>query len=65
MPAAGLFQLDSFRGGMLASLLRQIAQIAPVYALAIFLEETAGWSAAETGWVFAASAIGAVIAGVH
>jgi EmrB/QacA subfamily drug resistance transporter len=59
----GLFKLDSFRGGMLASLVRQIAQFTTVYALAIFLEETAGWSAAETGWVFAASAIGAVIAG--
>lgn len=58
----GLFKLNSFRGGMLASLLRQIAQFAPVYALTIFLEETAAWSVAETGWVFASSAIGAVIA---
>lgn len=59
----GLFKLHSFRGGMLASLARQIAQFAPVYALAIFLEETAGWPASKTGQVFVASAIGAVIAG--
>lgn len=59
----GLFKLHSFRGGMLASFSRQIAQFAPIYALAIFLEETAGWTASETGQVFVVSAIGGVIAG--
>jgi MFS family permease len=59
----GLFGLHSFRGGMLASLARQIAQFAPIYALAIYLEETAEWSALETGMVFVGSAVGAVIAG--
>jgi MFS family permease len=59
----GLFEFHSFRGGMLASLARQIAQFASVYALAIYLEETAGWSAKQTGLVFLSSAIGAVIAG--
>lgn len=58
-----LFESYSFRGGMLASLARQVAQFAPGYALAIYLEETAGWDAAEAGLVFLASAIGAVIAG--
>ena len=58
-----LLELGSFRIGMLASMFRKIAQFAPFFALAIFLEETAAWSADETGWVFAASAIGAVIAG--
>ncbi|MCP4166888.1 MAG: multidrug efflux MFS transporter [Chloroflexi bacterium] len=48
---------------MLASLARQIAQFAPIYALAIFLEETAGWPASKTGLVFVNSAIGAMIAG--
>jgi MFS family permease len=59
----GLFEYHSFRGGMMASLARQIAQFAPGYALAIYLEETAGWPAAQAGLVFVASAIGAVIAG--
>jgi MFS family permease len=58
-----LFEYHSFRGGMLASLARQIAQFAPAYALAIYLEKTAGWTAAQAGQVFVASAIGAVIAG--
>jgi EmrB/QacA subfamily drug resistance transporter len=58
-----LFETHSFRGGLLASLARQIAQFAPGYALSIFLEETAGWDADEAGLVFLASAIGAVIAG--
>lgn len=58
-----LFESHSFRGGMLASLARQIAQFAPGYALAIYLEETAGWEAEEAGLVFMASAVGAVIAG--
>jgi len=58
-----LFESHSFRGGMLASLARQIAQFAPGYALAIYLEETAGWGAEEAGLVFLASAFGAVIAG--
>jgi predicted MFS family arabinose efflux permease len=59
-----LLELHSFRGGILASLARQIAQFAPIYALAIYLEETAHWSASETGIVFLASAIGGVIAGL-
>ena len=59
----GLFKLHSFRGGMLASLARQVAQFSPIYVLSIFLEETAGWPASKTGQVFVASAIGAVIAG--
>ena len=58
-----LLEFHSFRGGMLASLAHQIAQFAPIYALAIYLEETAQWSASETGLVFVASAIGGVIAG--
>jgi predicted MFS family arabinose efflux permease len=58
-----LFEAHSFRGGMLASLARQVAQFAPGYALAIYLEETAGWKAEQTGLVFLASAIGAVVAG--
>jgi predicted MFS family arabinose efflux permease len=58
-----LLKLHSFRGGMLASLAHQIAQFAPIYALAIYLEETAQWSASETGLVFVVSAIGEVIAG--
>jgi EmrB/QacA subfamily drug resistance transporter len=58
-----LFESYSFRGGMLASLARQVAQFAPGYALAIYLEETAGWDAEEAGLVFLASAIGAVMAG--
>jgi predicted MFS family arabinose efflux permease len=60
----GLLELHSFRGGILASFARQIAQFAPIYALAIFLEETAHWTASETGFVFLASAIGGVIAGL-
>jgi MFS family permease len=59
----GLLDLHSFRGGMLASLARQIAQFVPIFALAIYLEETAHWPASETGLVFVASAIGGVIAG--
>jgi len=59
----GLLEFHSFRGGMLTSLARQIAQFASVYALAIYLEETAGWTAKQTGQVFLISAIGAVIAG--
>jgi len=59
----GLLGYHSFRGGMLASLTRQVAQFAPGYALAIFLEEKAGWSASQTGLIFITSAIGAVIAG--
>ena len=58
-----LFEAHSFRGGMLASLARQIAQFAPGYALSIYLEETAGWEAEKAGLVFLASAIGAVVAG--
>jgi EmrB/QacA subfamily drug resistance transporter len=59
----GLLNFHSFRGGMLASLTRQVAQFAPGYALALFLEEKAGWSAEQTGLVFVTSALGAVIAG--
>jgi MFS family permease len=60
----GLFEFHSFRGGMLASLARQIAQFAPIYALAIYLEKAAGWDAAQAGMLFVASAVGAVIAGL-
>ncbi len=59
----GLLKVHSFRGGMLASFARQIAQFAPIYALAIYLEETAGWPASKTGLLFVMSAVGAVIAG--
>jgi predicted MFS family arabinose efflux permease len=59
----GLLKVHSFRGGMLASFARQIAQFAPIYALAIYLEKTAGWPASKTGLVFLMSAVGAVIAG--
>ena len=58
-----LFRVHSFRGGMLASLARQVAQFVPGYALAIYLEKTVGLSASQTGLVFLTSAIGAVIAG--
>jgi len=57
-----LLELHSFRGGILASFARRIAQFAPIYALTIYLEETANWSASETGLVFLVSAIGGVIA---
>ena len=38
----GRLDFHSFRGGILASLARQVAQFAPVYTLAIFLEDEAG-----------------------
>ena len=59
----GLLRVHSFRGGMLASFARQIAQFTPFFALAIFLEKTAGWPASKTGLVFVMSAVGGMIAG--
>ncbi len=58
-----LFKFGSFRGGMATALARQIAQYAPSYALSIYLQKGAGWSAQTTGLVFLAAAAGAMIGG--
>jgi len=59
----GLFKFGSFRGGMATALARQIAQYAPSYALSIYLQKAAGWSAQTTGLVFVAAAAGAMVGG--
>ena len=59
----GLFGFSSFRDGMLAAMARQIAQFAPSYALAIYLQNAAGWPASTTGIVFVVAAVGSIVAG--
>jgi len=60
----GLFGFSSFRDGMLAAMARQIAQFAPSYALAIYLQNAAGWPASTTGAIFVVAAVGSIIGGV-
>lgn len=59
-----LFRLKSFRGGMMASFFRQIAQFAVAYGVAIYLQEVAGFSALQTGFAFLGMAITCVIGGL-
>ncbi|MDX1417508.1 MAG: MFS transporter [Candidatus Promineifilaceae bacterium] len=57
-----LLAVGSYRNGMLAAFARQIAQFIPNYALALYLERTAGWQASMAGRAFIMSSIGTLIA---
>lgn len=59
-----LFRLKTFRGGIAASFLRQMAQFAVAYGVAIYLQEKAGFSALQTGFAFFGMAITCVIGGL-
>jgi predicted MFS family arabinose efflux permease len=58
-----MFGISSFRNGNIAALVVMLGELGLIFALPLFIQSVLGYSALQTGLVFAALAAGAFVAG--